>query len=1571
MERNNGQVLPNECHTQYFNPLLNVPKHGVFLSYTDELHKTPITEWTESMVSTWLRSIGVKEQYIKKLNEEEVDGRILLEITEEFLKKETGMKSGYTHLIISKRDELVNTSNKGQEQSDRAKTAESSDQEAISIKVDSTTSSPPEREVKQHTVVAPKGEMKQDSVAGPKTRRDSKPRPFGKRGVDYTYVKHNVFEPESGVIDLITPCREYKAFTIAAGLDAQRIQAKLAKEVFKFATGCMNMRSNGTIYFGVMDGKDNSGFVHGEIIGFPIQKKNAYADVLNLIDKSFHTSAVELVQQCIRPPEFILVIDPNSTEEHYVVEFDIVPSISIVRNKVFSVQLPNFKEKKNKMEFEGEKVFRRIGSKTEPVDQLNEFYQGLQSRDAQREEKEQSPSLTSPDPCQDLGRKLTMLVTGGKKVMEKEKWYILVTNKFPTEDLNNIDFLLNMKIFCVFDFDPDSKVSGLCQEYVKHHAVNLHFMQDYRVPNGMSTGEFESHLHLFEQTSWIFCNGRNDFKGNELPCDENTWSKTRRTFLKDCVSLICKDVLPKGTFVVIFLLTSPVETPLLNTFYEFFTDMEGHEDIICISESEENFRKWQTFALGSCDVDTVNTLSVVGMKMSHVNATLQRVQVTTTRAAKLLPVYMKGECCLETREEEKMCSLDILSANQCEETNPEFIELEKENIERQFYLGGKITWMNLWLAEKGFVGEVIQRDAYHEVINLLKDSLKWSSDQMPINCINIYHHPGSGGSTAARQALWNYRKELRCAVVKPSYSVSTVSEHAVGLREYEEKDAQKCVSVLLLVEDCDKEYLEDLKNELEVAVYSKKIAHGTPCFILLSCRRSYTPEKMCKGSPLQNVSVTHKLSPEEKRQFARKRQMLEKQFQPEFILTFILMSEEFEHQIIAEYVKQFVRHLLQDIDHESVVTQLIRYVALLNTYIQNSFISQSHCEGLLALTVHMDRFRQHTFEGSLSEQAKLVFIHLRDEKTHIQSVRIIHPLVAKEILHQLLGAKQQQSDLALNLLWNDVLFEHRFGKEDYMKFLRALFMRRSRISKGDKSDSFFSPLIEHVRKRETPEKAIELLTEAYKRFNKDAFFAQQLARLNYRHERFEEAEHWADIAAKKQPNNSYILDTKGQVYRKWFTTKCKCMEKIEKTPENTAGAIETALMAIECFHACEEAAIADVESMNNSGFFAAVEVGCSLLKLISSLRIFANKSNGRSECLKYLLTDYIPKEVEKPWEHFHFKLKGLQATMRRALEWISADLSYFQTDLSTGEETSESCELTISHPKHWLVTKSSVYGKFFSDASFTSVPNQWQPNPANLTPFMKRMIIYRLGGGNITTIFSILDKEDKDPVKILEEIISLYPKNPKGAKMDQVDLVNYIASHIALSAASTLSPRLVAFNELQRLCHLFPQDQSKCLACALFLCILLFWPEEHDTDVEKEEKYETVLSAVEFLQKTYWSKMKDIPHRRRRIYTHFFLGNGVGYEKFVHKSKTESISRHTSISDKRQKWFRWPEIAGLLKHVTGWTENGMVYLEGPKKKKFPVHPLYTHSVPYGNENVTFYLGFTFRGPVAYNITVRK
>lgn len=99
-------------------------------------------------------------------------------------------------------------------------------------------------------------------------------RPFDNHNTNFKYVKNQVLPPETSIANLITPCHEYKSFSIAADLDRPRLLAKLRYETFRFAAACLNMRTNGTIHFGIMDSVEDKGFTHGQIVGIPIRNKD-------------------------------------------------------------------------------------------------------------------------------------------------------------------------------------------------------------------------------------------------------------------------------------------------------------------------------------------------------------------------------------------------------------------------------------------------------------------------------------------------------------------------------------------------------------------------------------------------------------------------------------------------------------------------------------------------------------------------------------------------------------------------------------------------------------------------------------------------------------------------------------------------------------------------------------------------------------------------------------------------------------------------------------------------------------------------------------------------------------------------------------------------------------------------------------------------------------------------------------------------------------------------------------------------------------------------------------------------
>ncbi|XP_019372315.1 PREDICTED: sterile alpha motif domain-containing protein 9-like isoform X1 [Gavialis gangeticus] len=1601
-------------------------------------HRTlPLAEWNESHVRCWLESIGIKKEYVDKLYEEEVTGPVLKELEEGFLKS-IGMKGGQIHILTRKRNELLEHLHKNTGL-DLAPANDSSKKASEALVCESTNNAGKKkgksRNSAPHTtssiltregvgdlgtisvtkledasnsqVTHPSGasEIDASSPAGCISKKDigkteatldrtggrksrslhentaeaitlSKFRPFRSEDINFKYVKNNVLGPETGITDLVTPCHEYKSLAIAAELDRQRLQAKLAYEIIRFASACMNVRTNGTIHFGVMDRDEDKGWKHGQIAGVKVRDRDAYVDALDYIERCFDQAEREAARHCIHPPIFVEVIQKDSQEQTFVVEVDIEPSSSIANGRVFQVRLPRFNQDSNKVIIEKHPVFyQRVGANSEPVktEELVPFIKGLQEKDARREKAESSSREDHYGISQDLGRKLSILLTDGKNYINDSLWYILVTNRCKKEDLKHINFLMRMNIFCVFDFDEDSNVSGLYAQFKEYHATSSHFLHDYCNENKMTTTQFQKHLCLFDHTSWIFCNGRSDYHGSEKPCDENTWIRTKKKYLKKAISFICDEILPKGSFVVLFLLLSPVEKPIVDTFQEFYTEMNGMEYIMCIAESREDYEKWANLAQASCNIETLEQKSIVGMKLSHVDATIQTMMSSTT-CARHLPVSTRGLCVLPTLEEEKMFSLEILCVNQCDDIKLDLLTAsEIQEIEQTFYQGRRICWKNFWLAEKGKCGEVIEREACKDVSKILDEMLLGTRIRYSVTKVKIFHHPGSGGSTIARQVLWKRKKELRCAIVKSSYPVATVCQHAVNFRKYEEKDTNHCPPVLLLIEDYDEDFVDELKNDLLDAMAVSKVHSSRTCFILMCCKRSNDPEKRCKDSPLDTVAVTHKLTDHEKSLFKTKLERFTKQkdFKPEFILTFVLMCEEFKET----YVREFVQHLLQGIDLSSRDTSLMRYVALLNFYVHNSYVSLSHCEAFLGLGAYTEkRAREHDFRSHLSEQARVIFIELREDITYLSSVQIIHYLVAKEILQQLSG-DLPQSQIAMSLLQEKVLFQHRFGREEFIKFIRDLFIRRDKKSRGDNTDSLFSPFIEHVCSFEDCEKAIAVLKAAYECLGKDAFFAQQLARLHYNHDKFEDAEYWAGVAKSHLPNDSFILDTEGQVYRRWFSFTVDKMTE-EATPEEAIQKIEIALKAMKCFRAAQQAAKLEIDTMNNAGYFGEVEVGCRLLKFLSTLEVFPrNTEREHSELVRYLISDYIPESIKKSWGKLHSRLKGLRQNIYNALEWISEDLSYFQTDKNQEKddeaEVGQEREEQVYNPRKWLKRQSEAYAKFFISKSLVE-----ENNTGPETQLLRRMNIYRNGGGNVTTILSLLsDTKEKRSVQKLETIINFYAEDPLRERLEDIDLINYILSHITLACVSPGSSKLLPIQKLRELSkRFFKQRRTTFPASAYFLLTLLYWPDEA-LDIEPNpDKDDILISALQTMKHLNDIKMKNVAPRKKRIYTHFFLGKGYGLGKIVHKTRIDKLISG-SLDERRMKWLHgdvWNigKIREVLKRVSGWTEDRKVFIRGHGR---PIHilPLHYDSVPPGSENVTLYLGFSFNGLVAYNIEVEK
>ncbi|CAK6984463.1 sterile alpha motif domain-containing protein 9-like, partial [Scomber scombrus] len=235
--------------------------------------------------------------------------------------------------------------------------------------------------------------------------RPCKPYPFYRYHDTYNYTEGNILDiTESGPLNYIEPCHEYKGFTNTTN---ETKMIKFIYEVIRFAAACMNSRTNGTIHLGIGD-KPN--FIHGQVLGVVVEDKEAYANELkSAIDRSFEFKHKQAAQMCIKPPRFVGVLNKHMRfSDKCVIEVDIVPESVICGENIyhtFNMDTKKAKKKeKGKEEKSGTKpskqFFIRDGGSSrnllatttsaKPMEEYNRFVNSVAKRSQLRKRAEEN-----------------------------------------------------------------------------------------------------------------------------------------------------------------------------------------------------------------------------------------------------------------------------------------------------------------------------------------------------------------------------------------------------------------------------------------------------------------------------------------------------------------------------------------------------------------------------------------------------------------------------------------------------------------------------------------------------------------------------------------------------------------------------------------------------------------------------------------------------------------------------------------------------------------------------------------------------------------------------------------------------------------------------------------------------------------------------------------------------------------------------------------------------------------------------------------------------------------------------
>ncbi|KAK9967257.1 hypothetical protein ABG768_001664 [Culter alburnus] len=874
---------------------------------------------------------------------------------------------------------------------------------------------------------------------------------------------------------------------------------------------------------------------------------------------------------------------------------------------------------------------------------------------------------------------------------------------------------------------------------------------------------------------------------------------------------------------------------------------------------------------------------------------------------------------LQTEVRDKLSNLDVAWENmyEDEDIDPQFV-LEKE---AEFYRGAPPQWLNFYCAERNHT-PFVKRDIYTKTTKLIQKKRK-------IHCstssINLFHQPGSGGTTLAMQVLWDLRKELRCARVIDSVSDSkAIAQQVIHL--FNGGASQNQNTVLLLVDretdtNENMQIISDLQDNLTKKIKENNINANIPVVIILNCIR----KKNKTGK--EKLMLCTSLSKEEQDNFnAKLTEIAERHDRHKEFHGFNIMQRNFSQTYITEAC-EYLKPLKTKRRPRNA--QMLSFLALINSYVPGSYLTENLCLEFVDKKNHISG--RPTLEKQMGAFADLLVIystHSGGTKYKDRCIRMAHPMIADKCLQLLTDAGVTLSDTTIKLISN--LCPQTIPPY-LVKTIKHLLTKREKYLPNDEREETlhkFSNLIQDIMKKEKQSMCVGLFKHAAKKFPQDPFIPQALARFYYLElYDYVRAETWAKIAIKMERNNSFIRDTLGQVYKNQLKN-----QNLENLSRKILQIGQKAFKAFE-----EEAEIAEKEldpKMQEDGFVSAVfNYRGRFGYILVANTIFYKLKNRNPEWSKVLR-----QETQSPSLICSENCKKYQSLLTSLRQRIEEKCNFFDTFLIYSKPNIDKNE-----PKYIWADTAKCYENYIKEEK------QFSSSFAGLLSALSH-------------ITSVSD---------LEQITEQWREIYMNFQFDG-DAQNYILANIMLSQKSANSEILRPVPELQDILQKLWGRENKNRSPEFYLLVLLlFWHDNAKKTSNTPDLKECVQYMCDSYERTYQKHL-----RSRYLVPLFFLGSGGGFQRLVHSSELHR-SNPDHFSDVRNQI----EITRLLteehenaeieslQRIEGEIRNHKVFaFRG--RNQIEVSPHNQASV-YNKDLVSFYLGFTIRGPVAYNIRYVK
>ena len=700
----------------------------------------------------------------------------------------------------------------------------------------------------------------------------------------------------------------------------------------------------------------------------------------------------------------------------------------------------------------------------------------------------------------------------------RHSFFLISGKNTPPDKFNGI---ANIPWLKVYDFDTESQINGLCSSVENQLKISRSFSIS-------CFSDDTTKLLSKNSTDWFFPLGSQKIKGTEYKGSALNWFEQYKPLLEQQFSSIANfcalHTMP--VFLILWYDEDQTNLKYLNWLLSilnpaFKCKRPPKKIVLCLEEKIKILTRMEAI-IDSYELDKSTVL--ISPEVLFKWFASKKVPKQPANNALRIPKKSahRDEIEFEIVEivEEHMWIkeyIEVLSLESQDQIN----QRQTDNYGKDFLKGGLISWDEL--ASGNLAAE---REGRENMWKYLEKDVLQKQKSMKIR---ILHAPGGGGTTFARQLLWDLHTKVPCGVVLPNAGL-WISQIAERVRALNDKTH---LPVVLLIEGRSENEIDQL---FEICKYAIVILH-VQRYSMNIPKNKFTPlTRTCllpgKVTPKEAdclTTVFSSFSPKSEKALYKLTNEVKKK-KEKFMFEYGLTAFNHEFKGVRKYVQGYLKlhEQKEGIKFLCDWQKVVAYLSLALYYGQSGL----DCE----IFWYVLKNKKNDFFVSLDDieySGRQFIIETKDRKW-----RISHNMVAKEILEQVLTdstdshlqstatlsnkAKCKLHELVKNFIHLIKKAVNGGTPDHVVQVLMDMIIRRNNseveisdtiesivYNKDQRKKGSLSRLLEDVSKTENRVEILQLLTKA---FPQNAEFHAHLGRLLNMCKRFEEAEHYLQVA---------------------------------------------------------------------------------------------------------------------------------------------------------------------------------------------------------------------------------------------------------------------------------------------------------------------------------------------------------------------------------------------------------------------------------------------------------------------------